>query len=153
MIKITIINKMNDIEVATVLQTKNVEENTDSYKKTSSKLNVVSFTYDDKTIIVTHDMTLHISIPGGINFQTSLYDENNTYLLDLAHIILTKLISIVPDTLTFNLYIFKIPSCNISYEFARDAFEILKPLIFANKKTMCTYERYFVSRDIEEYTD
>jgi hypothetical protein len=39
---------MNDIEVDTVLQTENMEENTDSYKKTLSKLNVVSFTYEDK---------------------------------------------------------------------------------------------------------
>ena len=98
-------------------------------------------------------MTLHISIPDGINFQTSLYNDDDDYLLELAHIILTKLISIVPDTLTFKLYVFHIPSCNISYEFARDAFEILKPIIFTNKKTMYTYERYFVSKDIEEYTD
>ena len=141
------IDKMNDTEdIDIVLQTENS-------KKTLPKLNNASFTYDNKTITVTHDMTLHINIPDGINLQNTLSSDDDTYLLELTHIIFTKLISNIPDTLTFKLYIFHIPSSNISDDFTRDAFEILKPLIFDNKKTMYTYERYFVSRYIDEYTD
>ena len=127
---------------------KNVEEEiSDSYKniyrkKTSPKLNVPSFTYDDKTITVTHDMTLHIHIPNSIDFQTSL-SNNYSYLFELDHIIFTKLISNVPDALTFKLYTLRIPSCNIPDEFVRNAFEILKPLIFKSREIMCKYNQYY----------
>ena len=124
-------------------------------KKTLSKLKAASFTYDNKTITVTHDMTLHITIPDGIDFQNILYKSlsNDKYFLELAHIIFTKLISEVPSTLTFKLYIFNIPSYMISYEFAKDAFDILKPLIFCNEDTMYTYKRYLIGSDDKDHSD
>ena len=119
-------------------------------KKTSLKMNAPSFTYDNKTITVTHNMTLHITIPDSINFQRIFYKSSpadEPYFLELMNIIFTTLISKVPDNLTFKLYTLNIPSHVIPHKFARDAFEILKPLILSNPNTLYTYERYFI--DIE----
>ena len=117
-------------------------------------MNAPSFTYDNKIITVTYDMTLHIThyIPDHIDFQNFFYldmdmdKDKDQYFLELMHIIFTKLISNVPDAITFKLYIYQIPSCMIPYKFVKDAFEILKPLIIHHQKTRYTYERYFTGK-------
>ena len=114
-----------------------------------------SFTYDNKIITVTHDMVLHITytIPdqGVGDFQMPLTDSTK-YYMELMHIIFTKLISKVSDNLTFKIYLHKIPSCMVPYKFAKDALEILKPLILENNQTRSTYERYFLNgKEEEEY--
>jgi hypothetical protein len=111
-----------------------------------------SFTYDNKIITVTHDMALHITnVPDGTHFQKVFYKNSFTdtsdtepYFLELVHIIFTKLIAKVPDNVAFKLYTLEIPSCMIPYVFARDAFDILKPLIVDNPKTRSTFEQYFM---------
>ena len=112
-----------------------------------------SFTYDNKIITLTHDMTLHITTvaddDNSIDFQTVFPQVlDHTYFLELMHIIFTKLISNVPDSLKFKLYIYRIPSCMIPYKFAQDAFEILKPIILDHEKTRTTYERFLLGREI-----
>ena len=116
-----------------------------------------SFTYDNKIITLTHDMTLHITHTAGddddnnIDFQRNFHQllEHDTYFLELMHIIFTKLISNVPDSLKFKLYIYQIPSCMIPYKFTQDAFEILKPIILDHEKTRTTYERFLLGREEE----
>ena len=115
-----------------------------------------SFTYDNKIITLTHDMTLHITHTAedhndNIDFQRNFTQllEDDTYFLELMHIIFTKLISNVPDSLKFKLYLYQIPSCMIPYKFAQDAFEILKPIIHENEKTRTTYERFLLGREEE----
>ena len=112
-----------------------------------------SFTYDNKIITVTHDMTLHIThcLPNKIDFQRVFsHNDEGDYFLELMHIIFTKLISNVPDALTFKLYVYQIPSSMVPYKFAKDAFEILKPLIQHNEKTRYISERYLLCREEEE---
>ena len=41
----------------------------------------------------------------------------------------------------------------IPYKFVRDAFEILKPLISSNQKTRVIYERYFLDREEQRWTE
>ena len=122
-------------------------------KKTSLKMNAPSFTYDNTTITVTHHMALHINIPERIDFQKIFYKSSPSdepYFLELIHIIFTALISKVPDSVTFKLYVLNIPSCEVPHEFARDAIEILKPLILTNPNTMYTYEKYFIDKEWSE---
>ena len=116
------------------------------------KMDAPCFTYDNKIITVTHDMTLHITncLSEGYDFQKVFsHNDENGYFLELMHIIFTKLISKVPDSLTFKLYVYQIPSSMVPYKFAKDAFEIVKPLIQHNEKTRYICERYFLCR--EEY--
>ena len=111
-----------------------------------------SFTYDNKIITVTHDMTLHITncLPDKIDFQRVFsHNDEGGYFLELMHIIFTKLISNVPDALTFKLYVYQIPSSMVPYKFAKDACEILKPLIQHNEKTRFICERYLLCREDE----
>ena len=123
-------------------------------KKTSLKMNAPSFIYDNKTITVTHNMVLHITIPGSINFQVIFYNSSppdEQYFLELMNIIFTTLISKVPDNLTFKLFILQIPSYAVPHKFAIDAFDILKPLILNNPNTLHIYEKYFTDREwVEE---
>lgn len=118
-----------------------------------------SFTYDYKIITLTHDMTLHITHTAADDddddnnkdFQRNFPQllEEDTYFLELMHIIFTKLISKVPDSLKFKLYFYQIPSCMIPYKFAQDAFQILKPIILDHEKTRSTYERFLLGREEE----
>lgn len=113
-----------------------------------------SFIYEDKIVTVTHDMALHITSLRGVDFQTIFYCScDNDYFLELVHILFTKLISNVPNDLTFKLYAYQIQSCMIPYKFVRDAFEILKPLISSNQKTRVIYERYFLDREEQRWTE
>ena len=112
-------------------------------------MNAPSFTYDNKIITVTHDMTLHITNTSGnndvVDFQRGFYHHLGVDFMELMHIIFTKLLSKVPDDLNFKLHIYQIPSCMVPYIFAKDAFEILKPLVIEHDKTRYTYERYFLN--------
>ena len=121
-------------------------------------MDAASFTYDNKIITVTHDMSLHITncLPEDdrSDFQKVFLlngnDDNKFYFLELMHIIFTKLISNVPDALCFKLYLYKIPSCMIPHKFAKDAFKILKPMILHHKESRYTYERYFAGKKEED---
>lgn len=119
-------------------------------------MNAPSITYDNKIFIVTHDMTLHIThcLPDNNNIDFQKMFSNNTnekyHFLELMHIIFTKLISDVPDALTFKLHVYQIPSCMISKKFAKDAFKILMPLILYHKETRYIYERYLAGKEKDE---
>jgi len=116
-------------------------------------MNTPCITYDNKLFIVTHDMTLHIThcLPNDsdMDFQKMFSKNINEkhYFLELAHMILTKLISDIPDGLLFKLYVYQIPSSMISQKFAKDAFKILKPLILHHEETRYTYERYLAGKE------
>ena len=114
-----------------------------------------SFTFDNKIITLTHDMTLHIThLYDDIDFQTIfLEDTSSSYFLQVMHIIFTKLISKVPDSLKFKLYLYQIPSGMIPNKFAKDALEILKPIILEHNKSRYTYERYLRSSREEQEND
>jgi hypothetical protein len=47
-------------------------------------------------------------------------------------------------------YLYQIPSGMIPYKFAKDALEILKPIILEHNKSRYTYERYLRSREEQE---
>ncbi len=116
-------------------------------------MNTPCITYDNKLFILTHDMTLHIThcLPDDSNMDfQKMFSKNineKHYFLELAHMILTKLISDVPDGLLFKLYVYQIPSSMISQKFAKDAFKILKPLILHHEETRYTYERYLAGKE------